>query len=264
MPSGQLDRDKPTDYKVQATLARDPEGDIYANLHDTCRRGPLPIRPARPYLDGTRTLFAMQSETVERYLEDHAGASRVQLVGPLAPPRTALAEPVIFIDGGTGLRVADEGVAVGDGDSFDGHLDHRLDPDKDFSDLAFALGCLGPRFREIELIGFLGGRRDHEILGFGEVFRFLDRRSTPTRARFDHEVEAFSAGRWRFESRGTFSLVLFAPCRVTLGGDCRYPITPDARVAPMSSLGLSNVGHGRVELEADGPVFIFHDAPPPT
>ncbi len=213
---------------------------------------------------GTRTLFAMQSETVERYLENHAGASRVQLVGPLASPQTALAEPVIFIDGGAGLRVAGEGVAVGDGDSFDGHLDHRLDPDKDFSDLAFALGCLGPRFREIELVGFLGGRRDHELLGFGEVFHFLDRRGTPARVRFDREVEAFSAGRWRFEARGTFSLALFAPCRVTLGGDCRYPIAPDTRVTPMSSLGLSNVGHGHVELEADGPVFIFHNVPEAT
>ena len=201
----------------------------------------------------------MHSETVERYLENHADATRVQLVGPLASPRTALAEPVIFVDGGAGLRVADEGVSVGDGDSFDGHLDHRLDPDKDFSDLAFVLGCLGPRFSEIELFGFLGGRRDHELLGFGEVFHFLDRRSTPARARFDREVEAFSAGRWRFESRGTFSLALFAPCRVTLWGDCRYPITPGTRVTPLGSLGLSNVGHGHVELEADGPVFIFHD-----
>ena len=205
----------------------------------------------------------MLSRIVQRYLEHHADASRVQLVGPLAVPGTVLTEPVIFVDGGARLRAAGEGIAVGDGDSFDGYLDHRLDPEKDFSDLAFVLRHLGPRFTELDLFGFLGGRRDHELLNLGEVFRFLDRRKVPARARFDRRVEAFGAGRWRFESHGTFSLVLFAPCRVTLGGDCRYPITPDVSVAPLSSFGLSNVGHGRVELEADGPVFVFHEEPGP-
>ncbi len=201
----------------------------------------------------------MQSEIVNRYLAGHAKAAKVQLVGPLASSGAVWTEPVLFIDGGAGWRTSGEGIAVGDRDSFDGPLDHQLDPDKAFSDLAFALGHIGPEFTQIELSGFLGGRRDHELLNFGEVFHFLDRRTAPARVSFDREVEAFSTGHWEFASHGTFSLVLFAPCQVTLRGDCRYHIASDMAVTPLSSFGLSNVGSGQVQLQTNGPVFIFHD-----
>ena len=77
----------------------------------------------------------------------------------------------------------------------------------------------------------------------------------------DTAVEAFSAGEWDFEADGLFSLVLFAPCAVTLGGSCRYPIPAGTPVRPLSSFGLSNEGFGRMVLTADAPVFVFHNEP---
>lgn len=203
----------------------------------------------------------MSSEIVNQYLARHADATRIMLVGPLAGAGTEPVEPVLFVDGGAHRRESALGVSLGDGDSYDGDLDHRLDPAKDFSDLAFALGLIGPNFSRVHLAGFLGGRRDHELLNLGEVFHFLDRRATRTRVTMDGAIEAFSAGRWTFESCGIFSLVPFSPCRVTLGGNCRYPIPPGTAVRPLSSFGLSNLGDGAIDLEADAPVFILHDEP---
>jgi thiamine pyrophosphokinase len=201
----------------------------------------------------------MTTNHLYAYLDAHADAGRIQLVGPLAQPDTELSEPVIFVDGGAALRQNNMGLAVGDGDSYPGALDYRLDPDKDFSDLAFALSLVESRFGEIELHGFLGGRRDHELLNLGEVFHFLNRLTEPARLRMDDAVDAFSTGSWQFHRHGLFSLVVFSPARVALSGDCRYPIATGTLIRPVSSLGLSNEGHGDIQLESDGPVFIFHD-----
>lgn len=203
----------------------------------------------------------MQTEVVHHYLEQHSDASRIVLVGPLASSDLTLIEPVLFVDGGAHQRSGGIGVSLGDGDSFNGPMDVPLDPTKDFSDLAFTLRQIGPRFNRLHLHGFLGGRRDHELLNLGELFHFLTDRVRPTRITLDTAVEAFSAGEWIFDAVGTFSLVLFAPGKISLAGNCRYPIPAGTMVKPLSSFGLSNEGSGRMQLNSDGPVFIFHDQP---
>ncbi len=202
----------------------------------------------------------LDQQILHDYFRAHADTASIQLVGPLAEAGLELSEPVIFVDGGARLRRGAEGIAVGDGDSFSGELDHLLDTAKDFSDLAFALSLVPEGFNEIELHGFLGGRRDHELLNLGECHHFLTRRTQSTRLRLDNTLEAFSAGHWRFHRQGLFSLVTFAPALVALSGDCRYPIPPGTTVQPVSSFGLSNEGHGEIRLEADGPVFIIRTA----
>ena len=179
------------------------------------------------------------------------------LVGPLADGELDIKEPVIFVDGGSIRRENGIGLSVGDGDSFDGHLDHKLETDKDYSDLAFALRLLGDEFDRIEMFGFLGGRRDHELLNLGEVFHFLARRSRPTAAYLDHTIDAFSQGSWKFEVHGTFSLVAFDDAIVTLSGDCKYAIPKDTPFHPVSSFGLSNEGYGKISLETSSPLFLF-------
>ena len=226
--------------------------------------------------------------TLDDYLHRIKGHRRITLVGPMPvavpvpmePPGPAASEaPVIWVDGGANHRrqCADNadnadnahgekpGFAVGDGDSFDGKLDQYLDPDKDYSDLAYVLGRLGSRFAEVVLLGFLGARRDHELFNLGEVHHFLAAAKTPTTARFDNCLNAYSSGQWTFEADGIFSLAVLEAATVQLRGACQFPIPTPTRIAPLKSLGLSNRGFGEITLTTRGPAFVFkapcNDAP---
>ncbi|MFI5391452.1 MAG: hypothetical protein ACHQYQ_08830, partial [Bacteriovoracales bacterium] len=64
-------------------------------------------------------------------------------------------------------------ISVGDGDSSNFPMDFNLPEEKDYSDLKFALDLIPPNVEKINLWGFLGGRRDHEIINFGEVNNWL-------------------------------------------------------------------------------------------
>ena len=199
--------------------------------------------------------------SLRQYLERFANAQRVTVVGPCwngaDPELDADAAPLVWVDGGAQYRSGDTGFCVGDGDSYDGALDETLPTDKDYSDFAYALGQLPAHFSEVRLLGFLGGRADHQLFNFGEAQQFLAGRANPTRVDFESQVTAYSAGIWQLEIRGTFSLAAFAPARVGLRGACRYPITPPRAMTPLTSLGLSNHGSGAMTLECDAPIFIF-------
>ena len=206
-------------------------------------------------------------EILNRYLDQFTYADEITLVGPLVrlqigPQGTTqipFTDPVIFVDGGSRLRSGTQGISVGDGDSYHGILDYQLDREKDFSDLAYALSLVGDHFRCLKLHGFLGGRRDHELLNFGEVHHFLQQKTLPTEVQFDQHVSAFSAGQWQTQAQGTFSIVAFAPAAISLSGQCKYPIEAGSTLRPVSSLGLSNEGYGTIQLDIASPVFIFHN-----
>ena len=74
---------------------------------------------------------------------------------------------------------------------------------------------------------------------------------------FEDVALGYSTGTWSFERHGLFSLATIATCRVSLTGDCRYPIEGFREIPPLSSLGLSNVGHGTIYLQCEGPAFIL-------
>lgn len=200
----------------------------------------------------------MQNNPSE-YLERFSDSGSIMLVGPLADAELEIIEPVIFVDGGSTRREHNIGLSVGDGDSFAGELDHKLDTEKDFSDLAFALSLLSHGFHNIEMHGFLGGRRDHELLNLGEVFHFLARRTRPATALIDRSVDAFSEGSWQVEVHGTFSLIAFEAATVALSGRCRYQIPDGTRIAPVSSFGLSNEGYGLITIKTSSPLFLFRN-----
>ena len=166
--------------------------------------------------------------------------------------------PTIFVDGGANFRAKNAGLSVGDGDSYDGELDERLKPDKDYSDLAYVLSSLPAHFHKIELCGFLGGRRAPELANLGEVHYFLKHRHNPTRVQLDRAVTGFSAGDWQLEIHETFSLMCIESTKLTLKGDCEYPLNTLTRLDPLNSHGLSNIGRGRVTLKTEQPVFVFY------
>jgi hypothetical protein len=202
----------------------------------------------------------------------------ITLVGPLYNERHSPLMPTIYVDGGSRFR-ADGGwahagevarsefacVSVGDGDSGGGQLDELLPPDKDYSDLAFALRALPPSVSKITLLGFLGGRRDHELANLGEVHAFLAAR--PSFARADlvgahgDRVIGFAHGVLEFEYRGEFSLLVLSGTEVSLDGQARYLLPSGSRLSPLSSLGLSNQGFGKMIAKSDDPCFIVWSKP---
>ena len=198
--------------------------------------------------------------SIPEYLSQHSTDKVLTLVGPLrsdAAIGTALAEPVIFVDGGARSRLSGEGIAVGDGDSAECIMDIFLDPDKDFSDLAFTLNQIPVDFTTVHLSGFLGGRRDHELFNLGEVYRFLKARPGNGRATFDEKISGYAAGQWEIERHGGFSLAVLEDTRLTLTGNVRYSCAQPTRFGTLESLGLSNVGSGSIYIDCDAPVYVL-------
>lgn len=198
----------------------------------------------------------------ERFLSEIGGQERLVIVGPLLKDFYISSErrPIVYVDGGVKARnpQADgPSIAVGDGDSSVSALDVVLPTEKDYSDLAFVLRHLPLGARHLELRGFLGGRRDHELANFGEVHEFLKRRGNFSTVAFDDSVIAFSAGRLQKEIHDSFSLMVLEPCSVTIRGKCKFAVEKPLLLSPLSSHGLSNVGNGLVEFEVTGPAFVI-------
>ncbi len=198
------------------------------------------------------------SLTITRYLHCYASQKSVSLVGPLYTGETKFSDPVLYIDGGAQFRQQREGLAVGDGDSHNGALDERLNPNKDYSDLAYVLASLPAHFHEICLHGFLGGRRDHEWANLGEAHAFLKQRHLATQLHFETRITGFSSGRWQLEINEPFSLLCLETANVKLSGECQYQLKQKTRMEPLCSHGLSNVGHGVVILQTDKPVYVIY------
>ena len=198
--------------------------------------------------------------TIQQYLGKYPYHKNITLIGPRyeGPVRSeSFVEPVLFVDGGTHFRQGKEGYSLGDGDSYQGLLDTTLAQQKDFSDLAFALHSLSPNFTSLALLGFLGGRRDHELFNFGEVHHFVRQRSPGTKVRFDQEVMVFSAGEWTFPLHGLFSLATLETTSFSMFGECEYPVLQATELKPLGSLGLSNFGQGLVTIRCSGPMLLF-------
>ncbi len=205
-------------------------------------------------------------DMIRQYCERYADTSTIRLMGPENFPVVggeSEQEPVIFVDGGTKYRRDKEGLSVGDGDSWAGGgpiehkaLDVLLPQAKNYSDFAFVLKSLTPNFKHIQTFGFMGGRTDHQLINFGEAHHFLRLRDDTTLI-FDHEAWGFSAGVWRPRIQGIFSILNLEACEIRVEGLCDYQIKELTKLPPMTSRGLSNVGHGQIEIESTAPIFVL-------
>ncbi len=199
------------------------------------------------------------SLAIARYLHDYAESTSIELIGPMYQEgQQPFSSPAIFVDGGTQFQGKAAGFSVGDGDSYAGKLDEQLNTDKDYSDLAYVLASLPVQFHKIQLHGFLGGRRDHELANLGEASAFLRHRHQATRIQFGTSICGFSAGDWQLEIHEPFSLMSIEPAKITLIGDCKYPLQKLTQIDPLCSHGLSNIGRGSITLKTDAPVFIVY------
>lgn len=192
-------------------------------------------------------------------------SNQVALFGPLLDRARAIDRPSVFVDGGANYFEKSVNlspspfpvICVGDGDSSLHAMDERLSASKDFSDLGFVLRGLPTSVQMVDMFGFLGGRLDHELANFGEVHRFLLARASATVNFHDSlstKVVGFR-GNLGMEIQGVFSVMTFAPSHVRISGDCEYKY--DGRLDTVESLGLSNIGRGRVALDSDSACFVF-------
>lgn len=184
--------------------------------------------------------------------------------------------PTIYVDGGSDYR-ADGGwaasqptsltgkssiplISIGDGDSTAGKLDELLPAYKDYSDLAFVLRNLPQNIVAVEMLGFLGERRDHELANLGEVHAFLKTRADFCQVEIHSTTQTvfgFARGTLEVDIAGIFSVMVLEPTSVKIEGACEYKLAGDVVLQVASSHGLSNVGFGAVAITSDQPCFVF-------
>lgn len=188
------------------------------------------------------------------------------VVGPMGPalPDFLKTHPVLAVDGGANW-VDHIDAWVGDSDSYQNiprsSVVFQLPKDKDASDFSFALKLFDRQKNyHIHLWGFSGGRKDHELFVWGEIFSWLDQHPECQFTLYDNdgniEFHFLGSGQWRFQHKGLFSLGCLRKIRVKLTGDVRYPISDESWLPALSSWGLSNVGEGEIVLENEGTTFI--------
>jgi hypothetical protein len=187
----------------------------------------------------------------------------IYLIGPMlkeAPRHLNNSDTVIYVDGGARYNLG-FGFSAGDGDSFQepNKLDFLFPKDKDLSDLGLILAALKNSSQIFELLGFSGGRLDHELFNMGEIHRFLSASVKPTKVKLDQNLLFFSRGQWQLNIDGTFSVGTLTENLVSLTGHCKFQINPSAKLLPLESFGLSNVGSGLVQLTSTEPIFIYQE-----
>ena len=150
---------------------------------------------------------------------------------------------------------------VGDGDSCReearAEFDYLCDPNKSQSDLALVLESLPETVKELTLLGFRGGRLDHELFNLGELSLWLQKRPG---LKFSHgeDLQGFSAGEWKFEFKGLFSLMALQECQFSLEGEVEYPLEKQS-VPPLKSLTLSNQSLGSFQVQSNKPFFLYRN-----
>lgn len=200
----------------------------------------------------------------------------VKLIGPLALAcglqKNLEKWATIYIDGGVNFKEiypCKKSLSLGDGDSAKSNLkalDVLFPEDKDQTDLGLALSLLRDYELPLRLIGFTGGRREHEWALIGDVMDFLASAKSPM-VFWDTHSLFLPAGHHHLSGQGLFSLFSLETKGVRLTGDIRFPVDPPRPFRAMSGLGISNQADGKFEINAltpllltwgEGPAFSLH------
>ncbi len=194
------------------------------------------------------------------------------IVGPMPFPQKCIQASrqgqLIFVDGGMIHKgkfqkkapgLLKNSFTLGDGD---GPQKSRLNfkkNEQDLSDLAFCLQKMQKErgLKNIILLGFLGGRRDHELFNLGEVALFLKQKNN-VRVYFEDKIEFLPAGTHRVHFHGTFSLGSLFPNKIKISGECLYPLLKWTKIEPLSSLCLSNEAHGDFSIECKEALMLIY------
>lgn len=212
------------------------------------------------------------------FVENLKHSKEIFIIGPLFKENLAISKresSFLFIDGGS--RFFDyvqkvfldsfpnststhfNTLKIGDGDSYDGTLDTKLPVCKNFSDLSYGLKFVVPSIEKVNLLGFLGGRKDHELFNLGEAYKILLSNQVDKKAKFlfDQSFICFPPGNNSVTLDGTFSLFVLEEASISITGQIKYPLPTPTKIEPLSSLGLSNLSYGEFFIKSDKPTFIY-------
>lgn len=185
-------------------------------------------------------------------------AKKLNLIGPCSIDKSKIdySLSTIIIDGGLEHKLTfKEQFSIGDGDSTSEDLDLLLPKEKDQSDLAVALSKIEQRDTQINLHGFLGGRRDHELIVLGEVYKHSSQMDSF--AYFEKHYTILPRGIHELKINGLFSLLTLEENLITISGNAKYLLEKATPLLPLSSLGLSNQGTGEVEIKCSRPLIVY-------
>lgn len=189
-------------------------------------------------------------------------------LGPMGPalPDFLKSLPIIGVDGGGNFSDKLD-LWIGDADSINKNVltpnKIQLSKDKDKSDLAAGFELFEDlRLHIIHLWGFMGGRRDHELFNLGEALKFLENKQFCQIKFYEGTPRVIyhlvGPGKWDFIHKGTFSLGTHKSTKIKMFGDCHFKVLDFSLLECFSSFGLSNMAHGKFQIEAEGPVFIYY------
>ena len=148
-------------------------------------------------------------------------------------------------------------LTIGDGDSTEIEMDIKYNPIKDESDLTLGLNLLGTSPKDIKLYGFLGNRKDHELINIGEVCRYVEKSNST--AHFENLITILPKGTHSVFLNGVFSLLSISENEISLTGKCEYQLKDVQKIWPLSSRGLSNIGSGNCHITCSKAVIIYHN-----
>jgi thiamine pyrophosphokinase len=189
------------------------------------------------------------------YITKFSQEKTITLVGPFYKTGD-LIEPVIFIDAGAKHQTLGVGFSVGDNDSFAGVLQQQIPREKDLSDLAYALHMVPKSFQTIRLLGFLGGRRDHEFATILEALSFANEKLFMGELIWDDGSIRCIKGSHDYKYRGVFSVFsFFENTEISISGNVKYNVSK--QIKAYSSHGLSNEASGQFTVKTNHPVLLY-------
>lgn len=182
---------------------------------------------------------------------------------------------IIFVDGGLNHWAKFQkkaplylksSISIGDGDSALTKMQLQK-TNQNLSDLAFFLQkgkAIAQKAQSFSFVGFLGGnpsatnRLDHLLFNISEISAFRKSLNPKNKIliKMDNEVFFFGPGIHEIEINSRFSFMSFDSNIVKITGDCEYKLLKKTIISPLSSKGLSNIGHGSVRIEAGHPFFL--------
>jgi thiamine pyrophosphokinase len=190
----------------------------------------------------------------------------IQVIGPmkLESYYKKSQMPIIFVDKGISYKkifsIGCPYITVGDGDSSRKQMDLKAPIHKDYSDLSMALKLIPKEMKTIYLDGFFPRLRDekrfdHLLANMGEVYSWA--KKSNAKIYLNRKTIILPAGIHKLNIEGLFSLFSLEICEIKLTGKCDYQIISKKKLNPLSSLGLSNVGKGIINIEANKPLIIY-------
>lgn len=218
----------------------------------------------------------IHNNTTKKQKHSEMKAGSLIIVGPMPFPRSALKDfileadtQLIFIDGGdahsakfkiAAPKLYKKSIRAGDGDSSKKKMNLKK-TSQNISDLAFVLSTLkkNQNLKRCLLVGFMGGRLDHQLFNLGEIAHFLKQYSklSAPLIQMDNKIFFVGTGIHHALIKGRFSIASFETGKVKISGECEYVSKKWLTLPALSSRGVRNVGFGNITIETQKPLAII-------